>query len=90
MSEPRSANVSWQKPAVAGLWAVVILFAGWMWNANAAALKDMSDRQLQTEEVVHQNQQRIATLEEAIRGLTRALDRIENGVNDLRRERRTR
>jgi hypothetical protein len=78
----------WQKPAIAGLWALVILFAGWMWLANTAALKDGADQQRATEALVRQSQERIATLEEAVRGLTRSLDRIETGVNDLRDRRR--
>lgn len=78
----------WQKPAVAGLWAVVLLFAGWMWSANAAVLKDVADKQASTESMLRASQERIATLEEAGRNTREALKRIEDGVNEIRRERR--
>lgn len=90
-SEPSIRNGNgngWQKTAIAGLWAVVLLFAGWMWQANASALKDATDRQAATEAIVRQSQERIATLEEAIRGLQRTMGRIEDGVDDLRGRRR--
>jgi type VI protein secretion system component VasK len=87
-----NGNASWQKPAIAGLWALVILFAGWMWNMNEASQKAAEAAQkaaaAKTDaaiETVHQTQERIATLEEAVRGLTRSLDRIEAGVDELRR-----
>ena len=85
---PPNDNGGWQKAAIAGLWAVVLLFSGWMWNTNATALKDASAQQQQLAAAVSASQQRIATLEEAVRGLTRSLDRIETGVNDLRDRRR--
>lgn len=84
---PRESGNGWQKPAMAGLWAVVLLFAGWMWNTNASALKDASDQQQKLAAEISASQQRIATLEEALRGLSRSMDRIEDGVNELRRER---
>lgn len=75
----------WQKPAIAGLWALVILFAGWMWSMNEASQKAAAAKTDAAVETVHLSQERIATLEEAVRGLTRSLDRIEAGVDELRR-----
>jgi hypothetical protein len=81
VTQDRSTNGnSWQKPAIAALWAVLVLFAGWMWTTNAEAQRDAALR-------LQSSQERIATLEEAVRGLTHSLDRIEAGVNELRRER---
>jgi hypothetical protein len=65
----------WQKPAVAGLWAVVLLFAGWMWTTNASAIKDAADRNDQLAAIVRQSQERIATLEEAARNTRETLKR---------------
>lgn len=66
----------------------MLLFSGWMWSANTAALKDASEKQAALETIVRQSQERIATLEEAMRGVARSLDRIEGGVNEIRRDRR--
>jgi hypothetical protein len=81
VTQDRTTNGNgWQKPAIAGLWAVLLLFAGWIWTMNAQAQRDASEK-------LQSSQERIATLEEAVRGLTHSLDRIEAGVNELRRDR---
>ena len=78
---------SWQKPALAALWAVLLMFAGWMWVTNQAAQTEMrSDIQ-----AIRQDRatdlQRTAILEEAVRNQRESLQRIEAGVDELRRER---
>lgn len=82
----------WQKPAIAGLWALVLLFLGWLWTANDSARRELGDRlekaQASATAASLSNQERIATLEEAVRGLNRSLDRIETGVDELRKDRR--
>jgi hypothetical protein len=79
MSEPRNGN-GWQKTALAALWAVSFALAAWTWQTTADAQRDTATK-------LQASQERIATLEEAVRGLTRSLDRIEAGVNELRRDR---
>lgn len=73
----------WQNKVTGALWAVILLLAGWTWS-DAQSTRDELRRQTQA------NAERIATLEESVRGLNRSLDRIEAGVNELRRERRIR
>lgn len=77
---PAPTNGSgWQKTAIAALWAVLLLFATWVYSDAQAARADMA-------KTIQASVERIATLEEAVRGLNRSLDRIEAGVNELRRE----
>lgn len=71
---------AWQKPVIAALWGLVLLFAGWSWS-DAKDTRERLALQQQT------SLERIATLEEAARNTRDALQRIEAGVNELRRER---
>lgn len=75
------ADSGWQKPVIAGLWAIVLLFAGWVWA-------DVQQTKTDTAKTIQQFGERLATQEEATRGVRESLFRIENGVNELRRERK--
>ena len=80
--DEREANGNaWQKPAIAALWAMVLLFGGWAWTDATNARGELENR-------TRASVERIATLEEAVRGLNRSLERIEAGVNELRRDQR--
>ena len=82
--EPDAQNSSddgWQKFVIAALGAIVLLVAGWVWS-------DAQDVKKETATTIRQFGERLATQEEAMRGVRESLIRIEAGVNELRRERR--
>lgn len=68
----------WRGVLIAGLGAIVLLVAGWVWNDAQQAKND-------TATTIRQFGERLATQEEATRGVRESLIRIENGVNELRR-----
>jgi hypothetical protein len=79
---PTSASDDgWQKFVIAALGAIVLLVAGWVWTDAQDAKKD-------TANTIRQFGERLATQEEAMRGVRESLIRIEAGVNELRRDRR--
>ena len=77
----------WHSVAMGGLWVLVLLFAGWVW----AEAKDAREEMAQTIRVHAQqsaaDRERIAILEESTRNMRESLQRIETGVNELRRGR---
>ena len=76
------------KAVVAALWLVVILFAGWLWSNTNEARADMNREIAKVRAEQQIDKERIATLEEATRNIRESLSRIEDGVNNLNRERR--
>lgn len=70
----------WQKLVISALGAIVLLVAGWVWADAQQAKTD-------TANTIRQFGERLATQEEATRGVRESLIRIENGVNELRRDR---
>lgn len=83
MHEPR--HDGWPVKALSAALILAMSLAGWVWTANTTAIQETKDRQASAEQVIHQNEQRIAVLEEAVRNQRESLQRIENGVDDLRR-----
>jgi phage shock protein A len=83
-SNGSNSNGGWQKAALAALWAVVMLFAGWMYSSSADAARKDADARAETSRTVQALSERLATQEEATRNIRESLRRIEEGVNDLR------
>lgn len=81
--EPNARNGDdggWQRTVIAALGAIVLLVAGWVWA-------DAQQTKTDTARTIQQFGERLATQEEATRGVRESLIRIENGVNELRRDR---
>lgn len=77
----REGDSGWRQAVIAGLGALVLLIAGWVWQDAQQAKND-------TATTIRQFGERLATQEEATRGVRESLIRIENGVNELRRDRK--
>ena len=89
MTEYRNGN-GWPLKALTVSLLIISALAGWLWTANTTAIAENARKQSDQAVVIQQSQERIATLEEAVRGLTRQMDRIEAGVEDRRRRDRSR
>jgi hypothetical protein len=74
-----SDDGGWQKTVIGALGAIVLLVAGWVWA-------DAQQTRTDTAKTIQQFGERLATQEEATRGVRESLIRIENGINELRRE----
>ena len=92
MSGTNGNGSNWKNVALSAMWAVLLLFAGWMVADSRASRDELRAEiaQIRTQYVTDQQQasidrQRIATMEEAIRQMTRSMDRIEAGIEDLKR-----
>jgi hypothetical protein len=70
---------NWQKAALGALWGVLMLL-GSVAMANAHAT------QIEQAKVIGAQAERIARLEASIEDTRESLHRIEDGVNELRRE----
>jgi len=70
-----------------GVWAVLLLLAGWI-ATNARDANVQLQAQIQRNEAITQsNSTRITTLEAWIEYQQRQLDRIEQGVDELKKRR---
>jgi hypothetical protein len=78
------------KGVIAALWVVVLLFAGWMWSDSRDQRKVMADELFKVRADQQSATERIAIQEESMRNVRESLKRIEDGVNALNRERRSR
>lgn len=79
---------AWQKPVIAALWAVLLIGAGWVYSDARDTRKTVQATVKALETTDQESLQRIAVLEENARNVREALKRIEEGINELRRERR--
>lgn len=83
-------STGWRATLLGALFVVFMAVVGWV-ATDAQTARTQAQQQLDAQAKQLSDQaQRIAIVEEALRGVTRTLDRIEDGVNELRRERRAR
>lgn len=87
MQDHESGGKNWQQIALGGLWVLVLLFAGWVWTEAKDAREDMAAAIRVHAQQSSADRERIAILEEAARNTRESLQRIEAGVNELRRGR---
>lgn len=80
-------NGGWQKTALTALWAVLMVVAGWIYADARATQNQQREDIAAIQKQASLDQQRIAISEEAIRQMQRSLDRIESGVEELKRRR---
>lgn len=79
MTEQRNGNGNgWQRPAIAGLWAILLILVGWIYSDAATARAEQG-------KAIQALSERVAIQEEATRNIRESLLRIETGVNELRR-----
>jgi hypothetical protein len=83
MSEPR--HDGWQVKGLSAALLLVMSLAGWVWTANTTAIQDNKEKQEATARMLQRVAERIAVQEEAVRNQRETLQRIENGVDELRR-----
>lgn len=83
MSEPR--HDGWQVKALGAALLLAMSLAGWLWTANTTAIQDNKEKQEVTARTLQRVAERIAVQEEAVRNQRETLQRIENGVDELRR-----
>lgn len=85
--EPARENGNgWRSTIMGGLFTVLVLVIGWIATDVQTSRAEMT-RKISEEQQKNSDQaQQIAVLEEAMRGLMRSVDRIESGVNELRRD----
>ena len=88
MSETNgNGNGTAQRVLLGGVWAVLLLLAGWI-ATNARDANVQLQAQIQRNEAITQsNSTRITTLEAWIEYQQRQLDRIEQGVDELKKRR---
>lgn len=82
-----NGNSGWRGVALSALFAVLLAVAGWTATDSQTARNDMRADIVALQKERAADAQRIATLEEGMRQLLRYLDRIESGVDELRRRR---
>ena len=75
---------TWKNALIGGLWAMLLLFAAWAYADSRSARAEAAATDLRLSQQVQEDRERIATLEEAMRGMRESLARIESGVNELR------
>lgn len=80
-SAPANGSNGWKSVIIAGLFTACMAVIGWMATDSQTARNRMTER-------IDDQAQRIAVLEEANRNTGAALRRIEEGVNEIRRDRR--
>lgn len=69
---------------ISGMFTILLLVVGWVYaeGKEARAITVAAVAELQAGRIT--DLQRLATLEEAVRGLSRQLDRIEQGVDEVK------
>lgn len=81
-------NGSWKNAALHVLWALIVAIMGWFLTESGTEREHArtDNQRLQQERVV--DNARISVLEEQFRNLRESLQRIETGVDELRKDRR--
>lgn len=76
---------SWQRPTLLAGGPLILLLVTWLWTENTTAIQENKTRLERIERVNQTQSERIATQEEATRNIRESLQRIENGIEELRR-----
>lgn len=79
MERHEDGSQGWKSAAIGALWAVLLLVVGWI--ATTATTKSA-----EAEKRLNAAEQRIAIVEESNKGMQRSLERIEAGIDEMRRE----
>lgn len=82
----RENGNGWRSTLLGALFIAFMAVVGWVETAAQTARFEMAKKLDEQQQQISEQQQRTAVLEEAMRGLMRSMDRIESGVNELRRD----
>lgn len=78
----------WKTAAISALGGALLLLAGWTWSGANDTSRDIQQRIQAVQAETKALSERVATQEEATRNIREALQRIENGINEMRQDRR--
>lgn len=90
MSEQRAENGSWKNAALHVMWAFIVAVMGWFLTESST---DRDRVRVDTQRIEQRqsiDNARISVLEEQFRNNRETLQRIESGVEELRRSREQR
>lgn len=83
-----NANGAWKTVVISGLWAILLLIAAWALADSSAARREFREADASLRQEVSETKQKAAVLEEALKNQREQLQRIEAGVDELRKEQR--
>jgi hypothetical protein len=86
-SEHRSENGSWKNYALHVLWALTVAMMGWFMTESTTDRERIRRDTQRIEQRQADDNARIAVNEEQVRNVRESLQRIEAGVEELRRSR---